>query len=219
MIKFLLPLCKTSVQLRERSKSNYIAHIHELRKAYRYLGTQMYEKGFLPDPELIFYLSYHELGQILKDKNFQAISKSIRRRRLQPEWRKFRFAELQYGVIRPIEKQTNPGGKSGPTVTGTPVCEGVITARACVVENFSEVSKLQNGDILITHSTDIGWSPYFPILGGVVTELGGLISHGAVVAREYGLPCIVGAANATHVISDGDIVNMNANTGVITKIN
>ena len=49
------------------------------------------------------------------------------------------------------------------------------------------------GDVLITISTDIGWSPYFPLLGGVVTELGGLISHGAVVAREYGLPCVVGA--------------------------
>lgn len=218
LIKYLLPLCKTSVQLRERSKSNYIAYIHEIRKAYRYLGTQMYEKGLLPDPELIFYLSYQEVGQILRDKNFQAISKSIRRRRFEPEWRKFRFAELQYGVIRPIVAQTNSEAKD-PTVIGTPVCEGVITARACVVENFSEVSKIQNGDILITHSTDIGWSPFFPILSGVVTELGGLISHGAVVAREYGLPCIVGAANATNVISDGDIVNMNANTGIITKVN
>lgn len=63
---------------------------------------------------------------------------------------------------------------------------GKITGRACVVKSFDEVSKIKAGDILITHSTDIAWSPYFPILSGVVTELGGLISHGAVVAREYG---------------------------------
>ena len=59
------------------------------------------------------------------------------------------------------------------------------------------------GEILITISTDIGWSPYFPLLGGVVTELGGLISHGAVVAREYGLPCVVGAAGATSAFQTG----------------
>lgn len=217
-IRFLLPLCKSSVQMREKSKSNYIAHIHEIRKAYRYLGNQMYEKGLLPDPEIIFYLSCSEVSQTLKENNFQAISKAIRRRRLQNEWKKYKFAELQFGVIRPIEDHTSDVAK-GPSVTGTPVCEGNITAKACVVKDFSEVSKIQSGDILITHSTDIGWSPYFPILGGVCTELGGLISHGAVVAREYGLPCIVGAANATNVISDGDMINMNANTGVIVKVN
>ena len=62
---------------------------------------------------------------------------------------------------------------------------------------------LYEGDILVTTATDIGWSPYFPLLGGVVTELGGLISHGAVVAREFGLPCIVGASNATLKVEDG----------------
>ncbi len=62
------------------------------------------------------------------------------------------------------------------------------------------------GDVLITVSTDIGWSPYFPLLGGVVTELGGLISHGAVVAREYGLPCVVAAAGATDVFETGDTI-------------
>lgn len=61
----------------------------------------------------------------------------------------------------------------------------------------------QRDDILITHATDIGWSPYFPVLGGVVTELGGLISHGAVVAREYGLPCVVGATGAADFFQSG----------------
>jgi pyruvate,water dikinase len=58
---------------------------------------------------------------------------------------------------------------------------------------------------LITVSTDIGWSPYFPLLGGVATELGGLISHGAVVAREYGLPCVVGVETATAIFKNGMI--------------
>lgn len=73
------------------------------------------------------------------------------------------------------------------------------------------------GDILITHSTDIAWSPYFPILGGVVTELGGLISHGAVVAREYGLPCIVAAEQATDFFEFGEIIILDSKNGVIFK--
>lgn len=79
------------------------------------------------------------------------------------------------------------------------------------------MNKIQPGDILITYCTDIGWSPYFPILGGVVTEIGGLISHGAVVAREYGLPCIVAAAGATDFFTFGETITLDAKTGVIFK--
>ncbi|KAK8782016.1 hypothetical protein V5799_016640 [Amblyomma americanum] len=60
------------------------------------------------------------------------------------------------------------------------------------------------GDVLVAYCTDIAWSPFFPLLSGVVTELGGLISHGAVVAREYGIPCVVGASGATYVIRPGE---------------
>jgi len=74
-----------------------------------------------------------------------------------------------------------------------------------VISDLSEAKNIQHGDILITHYTDIGWSPYFPLLAGIVTELGGLISHGAVVAREYGLPCIVGAKGATQVFQSGKV--------------
>lgn len=91
-------------------------------------------------------------------------------------------------------------------VQGTPVCGGSVLSRACVITNLSDIKKIQQGDILITHCTDIAWSPYFPLLSGVVTELGGLISHGAVVAREYGLPCVVGAKKATHIFQTGTVL-------------
>lgn len=102
-------------------------------------------------------------------------------------------------------------------IRGTSVYSGLVTGRACVIHEFSEVSKIQPGDILITYSTDIGWSPYFPILGGVVTEIGGLISHGAVVAREYGLPCVVAATNATAFFTFGETITLDAKNGVIFK--
>ena len=83
-------------------------------------------------------------------------------------------------------------------------------------KHFLEAKRIQAGDILVTSATDIGWSPYFPLLGGVVTELGGLISHGAVVAREYGLPCIVGASNATETITDGSLMIIDGANGTLT---
>ena len=107
---------------------------------------------------------------------------------------------------------------SGHEVRGTPACPGRVTGTARVVIHVSEASSIQAGDVLITHSTDIGWSPYFPILGGVVTELGGLISHGAVVAREYVLPCLVGATGATQVFLSGDLVCLDSNNGVLARV-
>ncbi len=88
-------------------------------------------------------------------------------------------------------------------VRGTPGCTGAYTGPARVVTRLEDARTIRRGDVLVTVSTDIGWSPYFPLLGGVATELGGLISHGAVVAREYGLPCVVGAVGATAAFKTG----------------
>lgn len=213
-----MPHIQTSVRLREQSKSCTIAYIHELRKGYRFLSEQMQRNGLLSDSDLIFYLTHQEIGRVLNERCTSLVIHAQRRKRLFPEWKKFRFDEFQSGIVRPLIAQTIENPSDCVRVKGTPVCEGNINGRACVVNDFSEVNKIKCGDILITHSTDIAWSPYFPILAGVVTELGGLISHGAVVAREYGLPCIVGATNATTIIHDGDTINMNAITGIVTKV-
>lgn len=92
-----------------------------------------------------------------------------------------------------------------------------MKGRACVILGFEDAGKIRAGDILITRSTDIGWSPYYPILKGLVTELGGLLSHGTIVAREYGLPCIVAAAHATKFFRHGETVFMDADNGIIFK--
>lgn len=187
MLSKLIPLCHTAVQRREISKSAMIAFIHEIRKAYRHLAVLLYSEGLLPNTELIFYLHREEIAELLHvpAKNeppankSKWITKAMRRMKLFPTWSSYRFSEMNFGVAKPTndDDDWNVDGNV-KSVTGTPVCEGIITARACVIKSFSEVHKIQAGDILVTYGTDIGWSPYFPILGGVVTELGGLISHG-----------------------------------------
>lgn len=98
---------------------------------------------------------------------------------------------------------------------GTPVGRGSFIGKARVVTTLEEANKIEKGDVLVVPFTDIGWSPYFPLLGGLVTELGGLISHGAVVAREYGLPCVVGCKQATRKIKTGDLVSIDGKTGQV----
>ena len=123
--------------------------------------------------------------------------------------------------------------------------QGVVEGPARVILDFlSEAHLIQKGEILITRATDTGtliwdpnffrealggqvggltknvvsgWTPYFPLLGGVVTELGGLASHGAVVAREYGLPAIVGLVGVTDFVKSGDIVRLDGNKGILQK--
>ncbi|KAG1649799.1 hypothetical protein GQR58_028618 [Nymphon striatum] len=100
----------------------------------------------------------------------------------------------------------------------TPVSRGIVEATARVVQDVEDAGCIKNGDILVTTSTDIAWSPYFSILSGVITEIGGLVSHGAVVAREYGIPCVVGVTGATDSLKSGDMIRLNGNTGAIERL-
>ena len=153
------------------------------------------------------------------------IQKSIRRRRLRTsEWESFRFKEMIHGIPAPYNRDgsifdvlSNTTRTEGFSLKGTPASSGRFKGVCRVVTRLEEASSIEKGDVLITVSTDIGWSPYFPLLGGVVTELGGLISHGAVVAREYGLPCIVGVEMATSKFRSGDIVIIDGIKGIISR--
>lgn len=92
---------------------------------------------------------------------------------------------------------------------------GIVTGVARVVGDFSEMDKIKPGDILVTKFTDTGWTSKFAVLKGIVTECGGTLCHLAIVSREYGIPCIVGATNVTKKIKDGSIIKIDGTTGAI----
>jgi len=188
-LKFFVPRCRSAVGYREKTKSLLIRTIHCFRLAYRRLAEFLVAEGRIPDSGLVFYFTQSELRDLIRSRGAAAvlISKAIRRRKLHPELDSLVFAELNLGIPKPILQEVGQleATEGSLELKGTPVFKGRIKARACVALNLEEAKGIQAGDILITRSTDIGWSPYFPLLSGVVTELGGLISHGAVVAREY----------------------------------
>ena len=223
ILKVILPYTHGSTALREKAKSLGISRTHEIRLAYRNLAQEMAREGRLPDPELIFHMTHYEIGKLLMNRSPVIIQKAIRRRRLRSsEWENLRFLELIHGVPKPcnVDKLGSNVALEGNgefSLKGTPACNGRYKGFCRVVTKLEDAALIEKGDILITISTDIGWSPYFPLLGGVVTELGGLISHGAVVAREYGLPCIVGAEMATSLFKTGDIAVIDGFNGSIRK--
>ena len=87
-----------------------------------------------------------------------------------------------------------------------------------MAETIEEAVNIQQGDILLTYSTDIGWSPYFPLISGIVTEIGGTTSHGAVIAREFGIPCLIAVENVCQYFKTGDIAYLDTKSGTIVKV-
>ena len=92
---------------------------------------------------------------------------------------------------------------------------GKITGTARVIEDFSQIDRLREGDILVTKFTDTGWTPKFAILSGIVTEYGGILCHAAIVSREYGIPAIVCCKDAMSRISDGQTITVDGTTGTV----
>jgi phosphohistidine swiveling domain-containing protein len=98
---------------------------------------------------------------------------------------------------------------------GSPASPGVVTATARVILS-PQGARLKLGEILVAPSTDPGWTPLFLTAGGLVMEMGGMMSHGAVVAREYGIPAVVGVAGATERIATGEEITVDGSAGVVS---
>ncbi|MGA3119373.1 MAG: PEP/pyruvate-binding domain-containing protein [Polyangiaceae bacterium] len=134
-----------------------------------------------------------------------------------------RRAELARDQARPDPPATFVGSPPpvvlppsvGPVLRGLPASPGVVEGKARVLLREDEMDALQPGEILVLHTTDVGWTPLFLVAAGVVTELGGPLSHAAVVAREFGVPSVVNVVGATRAIRDGDILRVDGDRGTV----
>ncbi|CAG7728499.1 unnamed protein product [Allacma fusca] len=219
ILKIVLPYCRGSVWNREKTKSLLVWVGKEFKLAYNALGEQLARDQLISNPSSVYYFRHQELSEIIarSPSSPRILYKAMRREKLHSQLQNEKYSEFSKGIPEPIDDSIPVA--LGDQIKATPVSSGKIQGIAKVCFNVEEASSLiKPGDILITLGTDIGWSPFFPMLGGVVTELGGLISHGAVVAREYGLPCIVGATHATKIFKTGETVLLNANEGTLSKV-
>ncbi|XP_072373988.1 rifampicin phosphotransferase-like isoform X2 [Scyliorhinus torazame] len=218
VLRLILPRARKAIAERELLKAQAIRMNDVFKVAYWRLAKLMSLEGYLPDEDLLFFLTHSEIGQVLQQRSSALVTKAQRRRRLLGKQMGLQFKEMYIGKPVPIDQCQSEANGRQIALQGMTVSQGIVKGTARVVKTIMEADCIQMGDILIVTSTDIGWSPYFPLLGGLVTEIGGLLSHGAVVAREYGLPCIVSCRGATSLFKSGDTVILSGKNGFVQKV-
>ena len=132
------------------------------------------------------------------------------------------FVIMNYGVTDENVKEWLKGMDAKPeTITelkGHAASPGIVEGPARVVLLLDEITQVQRGDILVSRYTNPAWAPVFSSIKATVTDLGGLLTHAAIVSREYGLPAVVGTGNATLVIKTGDIIRVDGAKGIVTIV-
>lgn len=196
---------------REYTKSRLIEIIDLFKTQYARLARLLVDGSLLPDTDLIYFLTHEEIGRLIEGDS-SLVPLAVRRRKAHAIQEELSFDDIYLG--KPIADVFDAGQDDG-VITGVPVsngeCEGIVR----IVNSADDANKLQKGEIMVARFTDIGWTPYYSIVSGLITEIGSSLSHGAVVAREYGLPTIVNVKGATKLLKDGDHIVMNASKGTI----
>ncbi len=216
-LKYLIKEARNGCRNREFSKSRMVFVINQFKQAYRKLAEMLVEQGALPDTDLIYFLTHRELGDLIFHKNPLYVKKSGIRRRLLNEQEQLKFDHVYLGRPEPIDilkELKNMGSK----LQGTPLSRGRVVGMARVIESIEDAKSLKPGEIMVAGYTDIGWSPYYAVIGGLVTEVGSALSHGAVVAREYALPTVSNIEFATRKIQTGDMISIDGESGTVTIV-
>jgi pyruvate,water dikinase len=214
--KRMIDRVRTFIGYREYPKYGMVSRYFLYKQALLDEAERLVQADVLREQEDIFFLRFQELHDVVRTN--QVDHELIRRRK---------DAFRSYQALTPPRVLTSDGEAVAgayrrddlPTgaLVGLPVSAGTIEGRARVILDMAQAN-LEPGDILVTAHTDPSWSPLFVAITGLVTEVGGLMTHGAVIAREYGLPAVVGVDNATQLIQDGQRIRVNGTDGYIEML-
>jgi len=215
-LRWVLPKAHNAIRRREHTKSQLVEVAHRFKSAFRHLGKLLQEEGLLPDADLVNFFSVKELPGFVARPEPAAVDRAIARREALIYQQQFEFPEISVGLPQPMEARQST--ITDGVLQGRPASRGIVEGIARVAITLAEAAKLQPGEILITPITDIGWTPYFSLIGGLVTDLGSSVSHGAVIAREYGLPCIVNSREGTRFFNTGDRIRLDGDKGTVQRL-
>ncbi|MET1155780.1 PEP/pyruvate-binding domain-containing protein [Arthrobacter sp.] len=217
-----LRCARSTAGMRESPKFRLIATLAALRQQLRLVGEELADAGRITAPGDIFFLDFTEARVGLRGADLRR-PVAERRRNYQREMRRRHIPRLLLSDGTDVEAamaaQTRAASPAGGqlragNLAGAPASAGTVTGKARVI--LDPVSaQLEPGEILVAPSTDPGWTPLFMTAGALVMEMGGPISHGAVVAREYGIPAVVGVPDATTRIRTGDTLTVDGAAGTI----
>jgi rifampicin phosphotransferase len=211
--KIRIDLIRNYMGYREYPKYGMVYRYFVYKQALLKEAERLVQTGLIFKKEDIYYLTFEELHEVVRTNKLDYGTISTRKEEYK-----------LYEKLTPPRVITSDGEvivgeykrKNLPTdaLIGLAVSSGVIEGRARVILNM-ENANLENEDILVTTFTDPSWTPLFVSIKGLVTEVGGLMTHGAVIAREYGLPAVVGVENATKLIKDGQRIRVHGTEGFI----
>ncbi|HHT7140628.1 TPA: phosphoenolpyruvate synthase [Bacillus cereus] len=198
---------------REYPKYGMINRYFIYKQALLKEAEQLVQSGVIHEVDDIYYLTFEELHEVVRTKklNYDLIHKQKNDYKLYEKLTPPRIMTSDGEIITGKYKREN---LPVDAIAGLPVSSGLVEGRARVILNMEDAN-LEEGDILVTAFTDPGWTPLFVSIKGLVTEVGGLMTHGAVIAREYGLPAVVGVENATKLIKDGQRIRVHGTEGYI----
>ena len=214
-------LCKQAISCRERVRYKQAKMYYYFKTIVKKIGAKLKEENKIELIDDLFFMSYKEIGELLSSSAMfsKDFNKVIQERRARfkiesnleyPENFTTIFGERPDSIMEKISFNGNFKEHHGLAVSG-----GRIKAKVKVLGSVLESAKLNKGDILVTKQTDPGWAMVFPLIGGLIVERGGALSHGAIVAREFGIPAVIGIANITEILKDNDEVILDGDLGNI----
>lgn len=234
VLRIVLSWTQAAIGYRERARLKQALLYSRCRRLALALGDRLVARGHLARQEDVFWLTVAEVdelagGSAMFPHHVQELT-AVRKRaheRLAAMHPSDNFTlpegeylplngDLQTGVETSARNgHANPANGGSRTLRGAGACGGRVTGRAVVLSDASEAGRLAAEDILITRQTDPGWAPVFFLIKGLVIERGGMLSHGAIVAREFGIPCVVGVAHATRELFQARQIKVDGDRGEV----
>lgn len=212
---------QASIGMRERARLKQALLYSRLRRVVLEVGVRLAQRSVIAAPTDVFLLRISELDELLSGHAMfpDHVGELVAMRKR---------AHTAFDARRPAdvliaEEGDYPDGEAADAVApgqsasfvGTSVCRGRTVGPARVLTSVEQTRDLRKGDVLVTRQTDPGWAPAFVLIGGLVLERGGMLSHGAILAREYGIPTVVGVAQATEVIPAGRMIEVDGDRGEV----
>ena len=211
--KRMISLIRNFIGYREYPKYGMVHRYFVYKQALLKEAEKLVQANVIYEKEDIYYLTFEELREVVRTKklDYQIISQREDEYTFYEKLTPPRVLTSDGEIIAGEYKREHLPAEA---IVGLPVSSGVIEGRARVILRMEDAD-LEEGDILVTSFTDPSWTPLFVSIKGLVTEVGGLMTHGAVIAREYGLPAVVNVGNATRLINDGQKIRVNGTEGYV----
>jgi phosphohistidine swiveling domain-containing protein len=226
----VLSWTQRSIQLRERARLKQALLYSRLRRVALNMGDRLVAAGRIVNCDDIFFLTAEEVELLASGgamfphhvKSLIALRREAHRilgASTPPD-----SMALGVGEYLPLHSAQNPArddsyglmpANGAAQLCGVGACGGSATARAAILLDVTESNRLSAGDVLVTKQTDPGWGPIFPLISGLVIERGGMLSHGAIIAREFGIPSVVGVKDATRLIAHGSSITVDGDRGLV----